>query len=73
MARKTGERTAKLYARDLELGKGVEVEIKGYDTAGAFVCSLRISRAGVGVWAGSKGNRFVCDLNWESLVRRLEG
>lgn len=69
---KTGERTAKLYARDLELGKGVEVVIKGYDTTGAFVCTLIISLAGIAVRSGTKGNKLLCNDTWEHFVRRLE-
>lgn len=55
----------------IELHRAAAV-VWGYDQAGKFVCRLEISGAGVAVYGGGKGTKFLGDLTWENLVKTLE-
>jgi hypothetical protein len=61
----------------LTVPEGVELArspaiVRGYDKAGRFVCRLEITSAGIAVFAGGKGQKFIHNLSWEQLVRTLE-
>jgi hypothetical protein len=65
-------RSAELsISQNVEIGR-TPVMVRGYDTDGNFVCRLEITSAGVAVYAGEKGNRFVANMTWERLVEMLE-
>jgi hypothetical protein len=66
------KRSSSLYMRDeVYLGKGPAVIIRGYDTSGKFVCRLAVSNAGVAVYSGGRGQKFLGDLTWEQLADKL--
>ena len=47
------------------------MRVRGYKKNGRFACRLEITAAGVKVYAGSKGNKFIENVTWEGLVQRL--
>jgi hypothetical protein len=55
----------------IPLGKGSAATIRGYDPSGNFVCRLEISNAGIAIYAGQKGQKFLRNVTWERLVEEL--
>ena len=47
------------------------ITVRGFDTSGKFVCRLEINGAGVDVFAGEKGGKLICRLNWEGFLDAL--
>ena len=66
------KRSSSLIVRDsIPLGKGSAATIRGYDAKGKFVCRLEISNAGIAIYAGEKGQKFLRNVTWEGLVYEL--
>lgn len=60
----------------VQIKKQIEIErarlvVRGYDKKGDFVCRLEISNAGIEAFAGEKGGRQLCNLNWEAVRNAL--
>ena len=64
------KRSAKVTIREVELTNR-PMRIRGYKKNGRFACRLEITAAGVAVYSGSKGNKFVANVTWEGLVEGL--
>jgi hypothetical protein len=66
------KRSSSLVVRDsILLGKGPAATVRGYDPSGRFVCRLEISNAGIAIYAGEKGQKFLRNVTWERLVEEL--
>jgi hypothetical protein len=58
--------------QNIQLNKA-GLTIRGYNMDGDFVCRLKINARGVIVSSGSGGAKGIANLNWEQLVKKLEG
>lgn len=56
---------------NIELQRAAAV-VWGYGKDDRFVCRLEINGAGIAVFGGGKGTKFLGDLTWERLVKVLE-
>jgi hypothetical protein len=71
MKRHAQKRSSYLSADMLELRKR-PIYVWGYDKAENFVCRIEINAAGLAVYSGKRGGKQLCDLPWESLVKKLK-
>lgn len=58
------------YNQSIEL-KVKPVFIWAYDGDGKFVARIGINGAGLSIYGGAKGKKFVCDASWETLLKKL--
>lgn len=68
--KKLRKRTSYLSLDELPLKKR-PIVVWGYGRDKRFVCRLHINAAGVAAYSGSAGNKLLCDLSWERLVKKL--
>lgn len=59
------------YSAISELGSK-PLRVWGYDKRGRFVCPVEINGAGLAVYVGKKGKKRLGDMNWDTLVKRLQ-
>lgn len=64
------------YEGYVELGVGKSrastLNVWGYEKGEDFTCRLEISRAGIAVYTGRKGNKLLDDFSWKGFIERLE-
>lgn len=71
MNRKEPIRTARLqYTGWIPLSHSPSVEVMGYANH-QFVCRVEITRAGLAIYAGTRGKLKLANWSWDRLVDRL--
>ena len=70
MKTETRKRSSYLSAHDIQIGKK-PITIWGYSKTEKFVCRLEINAAGLTVYAGGRGGKWLGDFSWEELVDKL--
>jgi hypothetical protein len=60
------------YNGFIGLGMGPSVRVWGYDKKNKFVCRVELNSAGLALFSGTKGQKKIANVTWETLVERLK-
>jgi hypothetical protein len=58
------------YDEIVPLGKR-GLTVWGYGKKGEFICRLHVNATGIALYTGKKGGKFVANVHWENLIKRL--